>query len=155
VEATEKVASVATETGISVIIECSPEEVFTALTNVAGHTDWARGPEEITAISDNPVCLGSTWQQSSRMLGKKIVSNMQVNAYEENRKFGFGSEKPFPMSILFTLAPAPGGTELRLRSNGEPTSFFGKVALPILTRSLERQMESDLYALKGMLEQQA
>jgi uncharacterized protein YndB with AHSA1/START domain len=155
VEATAKVGDVATETGVSVTIERPPEVVFAALTDVANHTNWAKGPEEITAISDNPVRLGSTWQQVSKLLGKKIVATMQVNAYEENRKFGFGSDKPFPIRILFSLAPVPGGTELRMLSSGEPTNFSGKVAMPILSRSLERQMESDLYALKGLLEQQA
>jgi len=155
-EATEtRTESVATETGISVTIERSPEEVFAALTNVAHHTDWAKGPEEITHISDDPVRLGTTWQQTQRMLGKKLVNKMQVNAYEENRKFGFGTDKPFSMQLLFTLKPVPGGTELRLVGSGEPSNFFGKVAMPILNKSLERQMESDLYTLKAVLENQA
>jgi uncharacterized protein YndB with AHSA1/START domain len=152
-ETTEtKVRSEEVSTGISVLIERPPQEVFAALANVAGHTDWARGPEEITGISDNPAHLGTTWQQASKLLGKKIVTTMQVNAYEENRKFGFGGDKPFPVQILFTLSPIAEGTQLRMVANGEPASIFGKVAMPILTKSLERQMESDLYALKGILE---
>jgi hypothetical protein len=75
-----------------------------------------------------------------------------VNAYEENRKFGFGSDKPFPMEILFSLAPVSGGTEVRMLASGEPANLSGKAALPLLTRSLDRQMESDLYTLKALLE---
>jgi len=155
-EATEaRIAPAAVETGVSVTIDRPPETVFAALSNVASHTDWARGPEEITDISDDPVQIGTTWQQVSKLLGRKIVTRMQVNAYEEHRKFGFGSEKPFPMQILFTLTPVPGGTELRMVASGDPANILGKVALPILTRSLERQMESDLYTLKAILENQA
>lgn len=150
--AVEESRSEELSTGVSVTIERAPQEVFAALTNVAGHTEWARGPEEITGISDNPVRLGTTWQQVGKLLGKKIVASMQVNAYEENQKFGFGGDKPFPVQILFTLSPVAGGTQVRMVANGEPASIFGKVALPILTKSLERQMESDLYALKGILE---
>jgi uncharacterized protein YndB with AHSA1/START domain len=148
-----------TETGvgsaeprISVTIERPPEQVFAALTNVPSHTDWARGPEEISDISDDPVRPGTTWQQVQKLLGRKLVSRIQVNVYEANRQFGFGSDKPFPIQLLFTLAPVPGGTELRMLASGEPANIFGKVALPILTRSVERQMESDLYALKAILE---
>ena len=148
-----------TETGvgsaeprISVTIERPPEQVFAAMTNVAGHTGWARGPEEISDISDDPVRLGTTWQQVQKLPGRKLVSRMQVNVYEANRQFGFGSDKPFPIQLLFTLTPVPGGTELRMLASGEPANIFGKVALPILTRSVERQMESDLYALKAILE---
>ena len=150
-----KVEPVAVDTGVSVTINRPPQDVFATLTNVAGQTDWAKGPEEITDISDDPARLGTTWQQAMRMLGRKVVSRMQVNAYEENRKFGFGSEKPLPMQLLFTLMPVPGGTELRLTATGEPANIFGKVAIPILTKSLERQMESDLYALKAILEERA
>jgi uncharacterized protein YndB with AHSA1/START domain len=140
------------ETGVSVVIERPPEQVFAALTNVAGHTEWAKGPEEITNISENPAHLGTTWEQVGKLLGKKIVTKLQVNTYEENRKFGYGSDKPFPMQFLFTLKPVTEGTELRMFASGEPANIFGKVALPILVKSVERQMESDLYSLKGILE---
>lgn len=146
------VGSEAAETGVSLVIERPAEKVFAALTDVATHTDWARGPEEITDISEDPVQLGTTWQQVHRLLGRKLVTSMKVNTYEQNRKFGFGSDKPFPMQILFTLTAVPGGTELRMVSSGQPDNLFGKVTMPILARSIERQMESDLYALKALVE---
>jgi hypothetical protein len=127
--------------------------VFAALTNVVSHTEWARGPEEITDISDGPVQLGTTWKQAGKLLGRKIVSKLQVNAYEQNRKFDFGRDKPFVMNFLFTLVPVPGATEFRMLASEEPANVFGKVAMPLLTESLERQVESDLYALKAILEQ--
>jgi uncharacterized protein YndB with AHSA1/START domain len=151
VEATNS-GTVATPSGVSVTIERTPEQVFAGLTDVARHTDWARGPEEITNISENPVRLGSTWQQTGKMLGRKIVATMRVDTYEENRAIGFGSEKPFPMRLLFNLEPVSGGTDLRLTAVGEPANLVGKVAMPLLARSIERQMESDLYALKAILE---
>jgi uncharacterized protein YndB with AHSA1/START domain len=149
------VAPAAAGTGVSVMVERPPEAVFAAVTDVAHHTDWARGPEEITGISDDPVRLGTTWQQVGKLLGRKIVNRMQVNAYEENRKFGYASDKPFPVQLLYTLAPVPGGTELRVHASGEPANVFGKVAMPLLARSLERQMEADLCTLKALLEDQA
>lgn len=143
------------ETGISVTIERPPERVFAALTDVATHTEWAKGLEEITDISDNPAHLGSTWQQVHKLLGRKFASSMQVNAYQENRKFSFESDKPLPMRVLFALEPVSGGTHLQMVAGGEPAGIFGKVAMPILTRSVESQMESDLYALKAILEAEA
>ncbi len=158
-EATEtRIESIEAEevtSGASVLIERSPAEVFAVLTRVAGHTDWAKGPEEITDVSDDPAKLGTTWQQVGKALGRKFVAKLQVNAYEENRKFGFGSDKPFPMEFLFTLKPVAGGTEVRAAANGQLTNIFGKMALPILAKSLERQMEADLYSLKGLLENQS
>jgi len=40
-------------------------------------------------------------------------------------------------------------------ASGDPANILSKVAMPVLTRSLERQMESDLYALKAILENRA
>ena len=104
------IASAEVQSGVSVIIERSPEQIFAALTDVASHTTWARGPEEILNVSENPARLGTTWQQVVKMLGKRIAARMEVNAYEEKRKFGFGTDKPFPMDILFSLTPVAGGT---------------------------------------------
>jgi uncharacterized protein YndB with AHSA1/START domain len=140
------------QTGVSVTIQRPPEAVFAALTDVAGYTSWARGPEEVTDISEDPVRLGTTWQQTGRFLGKKLVTRLQVNTYEVNQKFGYGADKPLPMDILFSLAPVPGGTELQMVVSSQPGGFFGKIAMPIMAKSLERQMESDLYTLKGILE---
>jgi hypothetical protein len=111
-----------------------------------------RGVSCVCRISDNPARLGTTWQQVYRLLGKKLLYTMQVNAYEENRKFGFASDKPFPMHIVFSLEPVSGGTNLHMVAGGEPASNFGKMALPILTRPVENQMESDHYTLKAILE---
>jgi uncharacterized protein YndB with AHSA1/START domain len=153
VEATQTVvAPVQVVPGVSVIIERSPEVVFAAVTDIAGHTAWAKGAGEIADISDNPVRLGTTWQQTMRVLGKKVVNRMKVNTYEQNRKFGYGSEKPLPMDLLLTLTPVPAGTEVTMSIQGEPSNFFGKVALPILSRSVEGQVEADLYTLKAILE---
>ena len=149
------IASAEVQSGVSVIIERSPEQIFAALTDVASHTTWARGPEEILNVSENPARLGTTWQQVVKMLGKRIAARMEVNAYEEKRKFGFGTDKPFPMDILFSLTPVAGGTEVRITATGQPASIFGKVALPVMAKGLERQMESDLYNLKGILEEPA
>jgi len=81
------------ETGISVIIQRPPEKVFAALTDLKSHVDWARGPEEIRDVSDDPAQLGTTSQQVHRLLGEKLVASMQVDAHEEKRRFGSGSSE--------------------------------------------------------------
>jgi uncharacterized protein YndB with AHSA1/START domain len=141
-------------TGVSVVIERPMEEVFAALTDVARHTEWARGPAEINHVSDNPARLGTTWEQVTKLLGKKFATTMRVNVYEENGKFGFETDKPFNSQFLFTVVPVSGGTEVRMAVSGEPANFFGKVTIPLLIKSVERQMESDLLALKALLENQ-
>jgi uncharacterized protein YndB with AHSA1/START domain len=149
-----EVGSAVVQSGVSVIIERPVEEVFAALTDVARHTEWARGPAEINDVSDNPARLGTTWEQVTKLLGKRFATTMRVNAYEENKKFGFESDKPFSSQFLFTVVPVDGGTELQMQVKGEPANFFGKMTMPLVIKSVERQMESDLLALKAILENQ-
>lgn len=141
--------------GVSVVIERPLEEVFAALTDVARHTEWARGPAEINDVSDNPVRLGTTWEQVTKLLGKKFATKMRVNVYEEHGKFGFETDKPFNSQFLFTAVPVSGGTKVQMAVGGEPANFFGKMTIPLVIKSVERQMESDLLALKALLESQS
>jgi uncharacterized protein YndB with AHSA1/START domain len=136
----------------SVRIDRPPDRLFAVLVDVGSHTDWARGPSEIRSLSENPVQLGSTWEQVSKLVGKTMVANCQVHTLEENRKFGFTADKPFPFEIAFTLEPTSNGeTDVQMVAGGDPGGFF-KMTKPILKRTLESQMEADLLSLKAMLE---
>lgn len=138
----------------SVMIECPAERVFSALTDIASHVEWARGPEEIRAVSENPARLGTTWQQVSKILGKTLVAECRVNIYEENRALGFTGDKPFPFQFKWVLEPVVGGTSLTMSSQAEPGGFF-RIAGPVLSNALDSRMKSDLLTLKARLETEA
>jgi CDGSH-type Zn-finger protein/uncharacterized protein YndB with AHSA1/START domain len=136
---------------VSVRIEAGPERVFAVLADVAAHTDWARGPEEIRALSENPARMGTTFQQVGKLVGKTVVAECQVNLYEENRRFGFAGDKPFPFQVAWELEPGAGGTQVTMNGHLEPNGFF-KIAAPMLNSSLESQMKADMLTLKSLLE---
>jgi len=147
----ESAASTTNENAVSVQIDAAPERVFATLTDVATHTDWARGPEEIRNLSENPARMGTTFQQVGKLMGRTLVAECRVNHYEENRTFGFAGDKPFPFQVLFALEPDSGGTQVTMRGSIEPGGFF-KIARPVLNSSLESQMKADLLTLKALLE---
>lgn len=147
----ESAASKTNENAVSVQIDAAPERVFATLTDVATHTDWARGPEEIRNLSENPARMGTTFQQVGKLMGRTLVAECRVNRYEENRTFGFAGDKPFPFQVLFALEPGSGGTQVTMRGSIEPGGFF-KIARPVLNSSLESQMKADLLTLKALLE---
>lgn len=144
----------ANQSQVSVMIACPPERVFNALTDVGSHIEWARGPEEIRALSENPARLGTTWQQVSKILGKTLVAECRVNVYEENRALGFTGDKPFPFQFVWELEPVAGGTSLTMSSQAEPGGFF-RIAGPVLSSALDNRMKSDLLSLKTRLEAEA
>jgi uncharacterized protein YndB with AHSA1/START domain len=135
----------------STTINCPPQQVFDALTDIEHHTDWASGPDEITDVSENPARMGTTWRQHMSVMGKDLDSNMRVNVFEPGQKLGFTSDKPFPMQLAFALEPQAGGTKLTATGEAEPGGFF-KLAGPVLSRSLKGTLEKDLQSLKATLE---
>jgi len=147
----ESTSSKAYQNRVSVEINAAPERVFAALADVATQTDWARGPEEIRSLSENPARLGTSWQQVGKIMGRTMVAECRVNAYEENRRFGFSGDKPFPFRVAWDLEPASGGTKLSMGGQFEPGGFF-KIATPVLNSSMESQMKADLLTLKAKLE---
>jgi uncharacterized protein YndB with AHSA1/START domain len=136
---------------VAVEIEAAPERVFAVLTDVAAHTDWARGPEEIHNLSENPAQMGTSFQQVGKMMGRTLVAECQVHVYEKNRQFGFNGDKPFPFQIAWDLEPGASGTQVTMRGAFEPGGFF-RIASPILNNSLQSQMQADMLSLKAMLE---
>ena len=150
----ESTASKSNQNVVSVQIEVEPDQVFAALTNVAAHLDWARGPEEIRNLSENPAKLGTSFQQVAKIMGRKLVAECQVNLYEENRRFGFNGNKPFPFQVRWDLEQGASGTLVTMSGQFEPDGFF-KMAKPLLNSSMESQMNSDMLSLKAMLEAEA
>lgn len=78
-----------------------PEIVFAVLTDIPHHVDWVEEPVELVSLSDGPAKVGTRWEQNADRLGKKLVTLNTCNAYEQNRKFGWKSEKPFRTQITF------------------------------------------------------
>ena len=136
---------------VAVEIKAAPERVFAALADVAAQTDWARGPEEIRNLSESPARMGTSWQQVGKLMGRTLVAECRVNAYEENRRFGFSGDKPFPFQVVWELEPASSGTKLTMAGQFEPDGFF-KIATPVLNGSMESQMKADMLSLKAKLE---
>ena len=147
----ESTSSMTHQNTVAVEIDATPERVFAALADVANHTTWARGPEEIRNLSESPARLGSTFEQVGQLMGRTFVAECQVSDYAENRRFGFSGNKPFPFQVSWDLEPNSGGTKLIMGGQIKPGGLL-KVAKPVLNSTLQSQMKADLLTLKAKLE---
>jgi hypothetical protein len=139
---------------VSETIDRAPGDVFAVLADVQHHTDWARGPQRIENLSENPAQLGTTWTQISKLVGREVEIHARVDAYDAGREFGFQADKPIPVHMRWQLEPAGSGTTVNLTVEGEPGGFFG-VATPLLRKALTDTVTSDLATLKKRLETHA
>jgi len=92
----ESTSSMTHQNTVSVEIDATPEQVFSALADVANHTTWAKGPEEIRNLSESPARLGSTFEQVGQLMGRTFVAECRVSDYEENRRFGRDAGRDCP-----------------------------------------------------------
>ena len=138
----------------SIVIDRSPEAVFAAITDVSHHTDWSQGVKQVTDLSHSPAVLGTTWKQTSRVMGQEVEATSEVFAFEENRKFGVEVNKPIPGKMIWQVEPSGKGAKVSINADFEPGGLF-KVAAPMLAGSVKGSFERDLHALKARLESAA
>jgi uncharacterized membrane protein len=136
----------------SVTIERPIEEVFTYLSDIERQSDWASAVSESTKLSSGPTGLGTTYRQVGKLLGRRLELNCEITAYEPPRLYEFQLlNGPLRGRMRFTLVSEGQGTRVTQVLEGESGGFF-KLADPILTRTVQKQLGADLEALKGLVE---
>ncbi len=136
----------------SITINCSPEEVFAVITDVAGQPNWSKGVGKVQDLSQTPAILGTTWTQVTQFMGKEIAAHGKVNVYELNRKFGSTVDKPFPATMLWQVEPDGSGSKVTVGMVTEPGGFFGTVGAPLIGKGIRDNFTADLARLKAYVE---
>ena len=80
---------------------------------------------------------------------------LEVVGFETESRLAMRSVKgPFPMKVTYEFEEASGGTLARIRVEGEAGGFY-KLASPLMSRSVKRNITNDLRTLKELLESMA
>jgi uncharacterized protein YndB with AHSA1/START domain len=133
-----------------VTIDRPPADVFAVVTDVAHQPDWSWGVDRVVDLSDNPVRLGSTWTQFSRILGRRIEVHAKVTDLRPDQRFEFTVDKPTRIEMLWCLEPTPTGTHVSVTAEGNPGLFYGLVKP--MVGALRAALADDLGRLKKRLE---
>jgi len=136
----------------STVINRPVGEVFGFATDIGHLAEWAGPVTEARQTSDGPVGVGSTQARVTQLLGRRIESNYEVTEYQPTSRYSAKTTSgPVPIEEHLSFAAAEGGTRVNLTAEVEATGFF-KLAAPILTRIIQRQVENDVGTLKDLLE---
>lgn len=140
---------------VSTTIKRSPEDVFAVVSDPETAPKWSSGSLESTKTSAGPVGIGTTARSVSKLLGRRIESEMEMTEFEPNRRFVTRSTSgPFPIQATVTVEPANGGTRVDATIEAEPGGFF-KLAEPLLVSVAKRQFQNDFDNLKDLMEANA
>jgi uncharacterized membrane protein len=135
-----------------VLIERPSDEVFAYISNFENNPKWQSGQLEARFTSEEPLGVGSTYDQVAKFLGRRIVSTFEVLEYEPNRKVKASSTSgSFPITFTRMAEPRGEGAEVTAIIEGDASGFF-KLAEPLLKRMVQSSVDADYQNLKRILE---
>ncbi len=133
-------------------IDRPSDEVFAFISNFENNPKWQSGQLEARFSSEGPLRVGSTYDQVAKFLGRRIESSFEVLEYEPNRKIKASSTSgPFPITFTRMVEPREGGAKVTAIIEGNASGFF-KLAEPLLSRMVQRSVDSDYQNLKKVME---
>ena len=113
---------------------------------------WITGITEARMLTEPPVGVGTTVERVASFLGRRIEYVLEVADHDPTALMDMRSIKgPFPMEVTYEFEDAPGGTLARIRIRGETRGFY-KLAGPLMSRAVKRNITNDLETLKDLLE---
>ena len=113
---------------------------------------WIGGISESELLGNPPMVVGSHVRRVASFMGKRIEYVNEVTRLDPGTVLEMRSVKsPFPMRITYAFQDAGGGTQTSVRVQGDPSALY-RLAGPLLTRQVKKNVQADLERLKDILE---
>ena len=137
---------------LGTLIDRPVQDVFSFVANPSNMTKWNSAVVNIQQITPGPVGVGTKFKSVGEALGRRMEGEVQVTAYEPDRKSGFQMNAgPVQVNVTLTFKPVGTGTKLNLNAQGNPGGIF-KLAEGVLAGRVKSMMEENLMRLKSVLE---
>jgi hypothetical protein len=134
-----------------VLIAAPRSDVFTYLTNLKYHFFW--NPHLLSVTPMKPIKLGSVYKSESLILGMTIKGNNVVAKFIQNKELGLENQLgAIHYRITFRLSEQRSKTRISCSTTVIPESKAFTYAVPILKRLAQRELQSDMQALKIAVE---
>ena len=133
------------------LVRRSRRDVAAFMFDPANDLAWTGGITACRPAQPGPLVEGSAIERTASFLGRKFDYGYVVTAHEPDRLVEMRVDKPFPMTVRYELADAPGGTEVAIHASGSPGRFFGWAG-PLMSRQVRSSIGADLERLRGRLE---
>ena len=129
----------------------SPEEVSAYMFDPLHDPEWITGIEHVDPPAV-PVGVGTETHRLARFMGRRIDYILRVEEYIPDRLLVMESVRaPFPMGVTYGVEPDGSGARVSLRVTGG-YGLLMRLAQPIVSRQIKRNLEADLRQLRGRLE---
>jgi len=139
----------------SVIINRPVADVFdfAGRDYVKNHTKWSPATKEFRQTTPGGMKVGTTIELVREIRGKPTPSTEEITEYEPDKLLAFKSQGQSSQATgRYTFEPVDGGTKVTFVLDAT-VGGFGKLAGPIISREMGKEIEADLSRMKSLLEQ--
>jgi uncharacterized membrane protein len=138
----------------SVFIDLPTEETFAYTSNLENMAVWSTAVIAVKKLSPGATQAGTTVQSTIRFLGKWLDMIFELVEYEPMRYLTLKSiSGGTPCLFYYQFDPAAnGGVTVSLHSMIHLSQGILDLPEPMVTDTINRQLEYDLLTLKAMLE---
>jgi uncharacterized membrane protein len=137
----------------SVFINRPQQEIFDYVSNPVNDPQWRSGGGTTEKTSEGPTGLGTTYRATTTLLGRGIETDIEITSWDAPNGYTWKTlNGPIPFETTLTFDPKEDGTQLTMSGQGEIGGFF-KMAEGLVGKQIEKQVDSDLKALKILMEQ--
>ncbi len=143
------------EEGI-VIIGRPAGDVFAYVSDQTNAPRWQDGLLEVRRTTNGPIGIGTRHAFVRTFMGRRMEGTNEYTRWEPNKLVAFkATSGSVGLEASYLVEPA-GADAVRLTSRIEmrPSALF-RLAEPLISAGLRRDVEANLVALKGLLEANA
>ena len=133
-------------------IEAPRDQVASYVVDNRNDPAWIGGISESELLGNPPVVVGSRVRRVASFMRRRIEYVNEVTRLDPGSVLEMRSVKsPFPMHITYAFEDAAGGTRTGVRVQGGASMFY-RLAGPLLSRQVKKNVQADLDRLKNILE---
>jgi uncharacterized protein YndB with AHSA1/START domain len=138
----------------SVFIDQPVAAVFAFVGDQHNAPRWQKGLLEVRKTTEGPLGVGTRHDFSRRVMGLMMTAGNEYTAYEPNRRIAFKTTSgPMQLQACYTTEASGNGTQLTCTIEIEKGSGLFRLMLPLIVRSIRKDMRENFVTLKGLLEQ--
>jgi uncharacterized protein YndB with AHSA1/START domain len=135
----------------SIIINQPVDKVFDYVINVENHTAWHESLLEASVTPDGPIGVGSTYHYVTNVMGRRMESQMQVSAFEQNKTWGVTTTGvPTPVETVYSFEAVGDTTNLTISI--ELTGGYPAAAEAAVKQQMQKSLVEQGNRIKQMVE---
>jgi hypothetical protein len=127
------------------------DKVFTYVTSVENHTAWQTGILEAKVTPAGPIGVGSTYHYTTKVMGKNYETQLQVSAFEPNKKWSVKTIG-VPRSVETVYLFEPTGNTTKLTISMELAGGYPAAAEGMVKQQMAKSLEDQGKRIKQLVE---